>query len=334
MLGVAGAGLPRRRDYADELTGAFPAAQLVNAEGSVIDLPFQLPNGRPTALRVSLPPHFPQDHPVLCVVVPLQHPAVDATGRVHLRAADQWGSGSTSRRLPADLVAVVREALVLLNAADAASAAGASAAAAGVAGGKGAAQPGAGAGGGAGGDLEAFLESLSTSQLEALLCDEEALRKAAAQWLQETAAARALEDVRRQNKQLAASNLSLSRSIDEARGHVAIVRSGEYAAMRSLFEELFGRQKAVILKMGPDVLLARLRAEADQLDTDSDELLERFQSGSIGGLEAFVDAYVAAREAFHVVDLKRQAAEHHRMVPDDLLVWSREVVAAALGQGR
>ncbi|KAG2426228.1 hypothetical protein HXX76_013207 [Chlamydomonas incerta] len=277
------------------------------------------------------------DHPVLCVVVPLQHPAVDTTGRVHLRAADQWGSGPTSRRLPTDLVAVVREALTLLNATDASAAAGGSTGA----GGK-ASQQGSGAGGGAGGasgpggvaDPEGFLESLSTSQLEALLCDEEALRKAAAQWLQETPAARALEDVRRQNKQLAASNLSLSRSIDEARGHVAIVRSGEYAAMRSMFEDLFNRQRAIIMKMGPDVLMSRLRNEAEETDAASDELLEKFQSGSIGSLEAFVDAYVAAREAFHVVDLKRQAAEHHRMVPDDLLVWSNDAVAAALGHGR
>lgn len=118
---------------------------------------------------------------------------MDTTGRVHLRAADQWGSGTTSRRLPADLVAVVREAMALLNASDP-SAAAAAAAASAAAGGN-AWQPGPGAGGGAGGaggggagptDPEGFLESLSTSQLEALLCDEEALRKAAAQWLQET----------------------------------------------------------------------------------------------------------------------------------------------------
>lgn len=56
-----------------------------------------------------------------------------------------------------------------------------------------------------------------------------------------------------------------SRSIDEARGHVAIVRSGEYAAMRSLFEDLFNRQKAIITKMGPDALLARLRQEVDEV---------------------------------------------------------------------
>jgi hypothetical protein len=31
------------------------------------------------------------------------------------------------------------------------------------------------------------------------------------------------------------------------------------------------------------------------------------------GVEAFVEAYVASREAFHTIDLKRQACEHHRL---------------------
>ncbi|KXZ47780.1 hypothetical protein GPECTOR_33g662 [Gonium pectorale] len=163
-----------------------------------------------------------------------------------------------------------------------------------------------------GADPEAFLESLPTAQLEAMLGDDEALKKAAAQWLKDLPAARALEDVRRQNRSVATANVALGRSIEEARGHVAIVRSGEYAAMRALFEELYARQEAVIAKMGPGVLLAKVREEADKADAASDELLERFQAGTLS-VEAFVDAYVAAREAFHTVDLKRQAAEHHML---------------------
>ncbi|GFR49730.1 hypothetical protein Agub_g11887 [Astrephomene gubernaculifera] len=362
--------MPRRRDYADELLRSFPNGRLVNPEGSVVDLPFQLPNGRPTALRVSLPAHFPQERPVLCVLVPLQHPAVDTTGRVRVRGAELWGnSGSVSSGAaaatagpgggrapgtvsgigPTDLVAVVREAFTVLLGPEAAAqqgllAGGAAVSSGGVsvgsmpsfgggiapgpntavggygngsvgtpmpgAGGLGGAAGGAGSGsGGDGSDPESFLEGLPTSVLEAMMGDEEELRRVAAQWLQGTSAARALEDVRRANRSAATANLALARSIEEARGHVAIVRSGEYAAMRALFEELYGRQEAVVAKIGPAAVLARVRQEAEQSDAASDELLERYQSGGLT-VEAFVEAYTAAREAFHSLDLKRQAAEH------------------------
>ncbi|KAG2497505.1 hypothetical protein HYH03_004657 [Edaphochlamys debaryana] len=305
-------GDPRRRDYADELLRAFPSGRVVNSEGSVLDLPFTLSNGRPTALRVSLPAHFPQERPVLCVLVPLQHPAVDATGRVHVQGAEAWGQrGGVG---PADLVAVVREAFGVLMGTEPGVGAGTSMTR--QVAGPGGAGPGPSAGPGQAqaqaADPEAFLESLPTAQLEAMLEDEEALRKAAAQWLRDTQAARALEDVRRANASAAASNLALARSIEEARGHVAIVRSGEYAAMAALFEGLYGRQQAAVARAGPEVLLQRVREEVDKLDSASDALLERFQAGSLP-VEAFVESYVAAREAYHTAELKRQAAEHHQL---------------------
>ncbi|GLC42986.1 hypothetical protein PLESTB_000279400 [Pleodorina starrii] len=343
-------GLPRRRDYTDELLRSFPGAQVVNPEGSVVDLPFQLPNGRQTALRISLPALFPHDRPVLCVLVPLQHRAVDAGGRVHVRAVDVWGTpglpqrgGTPSGVAPADLVVVVREAIVELLGEAAAAKQGLLRGPTGISGGGGGDVPGAaagmaragggregdiislsggmadgyaagsrgggGGGGGASSDPTAFLEGLSSAKLLELLGDEAELRKAAASWLKDTPAARTLDDVRLQNRSLAESNLALSRSIEEARGHVAIVRSGEYAATRAAFEGLHGRQEAVVTKMGPSKLLGRLREEADKSDAASDDLLERFQTGSLP-VETFVEQYVAAREAFHVIDLKRQAAEH------------------------
>ncbi|EFJ47567.1 hypothetical protein VOLCADRAFT_105049 [Volvox carteri f. nagariensis] len=336
-------GLPRRRDYTDELLKAFPGSQVVNPEGSVVDIPFQLPSGRVTALRISLPAHFPHERPVLCVLVPLQHRAVDPTGRLHVRGVDQWGARSSDHLLPQrggipagvtprDLVGVVREAFeVLLGEAAAKQGLLGESAATGsggvdsadgsvgrkgrdghvisLAGGMGGGQVVYGGGSSGPTDPAALLEGMPAAKLLQLLEDEEELKKVAGSWLKDTPAARALEDVRRQNCTAAEDNLALARSIEEARGHVAIVRSGEYAAMRALFEGLYSRQEAVVAKMGTAKLLARLREEADKSDAAADELLERFQEGSLP-IEAFVEQYVAAREAFHITDLKRQAAEH------------------------
>lgn len=46
-----------------------------------------------------------------------------------------------------------------------------------------------------------------------------------------------------------------------------------------------------------------------QADAECDDLLECFQTGGLS-VQAFVDQYVAAREGFHIIDMKRQAAEH------------------------
>ncbi|GIL80053.1 hypothetical protein Vretimale_12873 [Volvox reticuliferus] len=335
--------LYRRRDYTDELLRAFPGAQVVNAEGSVVDLPFQLPTGRSTALRVSLSQHFPHDRPVLCVLVPLQHPSVDPSGRVHVRGLERWGAlgahhlfpqrvGIPTGITPPDLVAVIREAFeAILGEATAAKQGllGGPAGVDGVAG-----SPARGRDGQlvslTGGlaspsafydnssnnnhsmEPSAFMEGLPTARLREMLENEAELKKAAATWLKDTPAARALEDVRRQNRAAAEDNQALARAIEEARGHVAIVRSGDYAAMRALFEELYKRQEAVLAKMGTNKLLERLRQEADKADAASDEVLDRFQMGSLS-VEAFVEQYVAAREAFHITDLKRQAAEHSNL---------------------
>ncbi|GLI71246.1 hypothetical protein VaNZ11_016371 [Volvox africanus] len=332
--------LYRRRDYTDELLRAFPGSQVVNAEGSVVDLPFQLSSGRSTALRVSLPQQFPHDRPVLCVLVPLQHPSVDPSGRVHVRGLERWGAlgahhlfpqraGIPTGITPPDLVAVIREAFeAILGEAAAAKQ--------GLLGGPASADSVAGSAA-RGRDSQlvslagavaspspfydnnsnslepsVFMEGLPTAKLREMLENEAELKKAAATWLKDTPAARALEDVRRQNRAAAEDNRALARAIEEARGHVAIVRSGDYATTRALFEELYKRQDAVLAKMGTTKLLERLRQESDKTDAASDDLLDRFQMADLS-VEAFVEQYVVAREAFHITDLKRQAAEHSNL---------------------
>lgn len=46
-----------------------------------------------------------------------------------------------------------------------------------------------------------------------------------------------------------------------------------------------------------------------QADADSGVLQDKFQSGQLG-LEQFTEQYFQARAAHHVLDLKRQTAEH------------------------
>jgi hypothetical protein len=101
---------PRRAQHVDALLRRFPAKP-INPDRSVFDLPLELRDGKATALRISLPPHFPQERPSLSVLLPVVHPAVDGTGRLHTPGLGAWVYGSSA------LVDVVAEAVATLTSA-------------------------------------------------------------------------------------------------------------------------------------------------------------------------------------------------------------------------
>lgn len=78
-------------------------------------------------------------------------------------------------------------------------------------------------------------------------------------------AAKALSDIRAQNVALAEASMATQRAIEEAKTHVAIVRGGEYAAMRNQFDELYGRQQALVDKVGPEIIMRRFKEELQQV---------------------------------------------------------------------
>ena len=94
----------------DALLRRYPAKP-INPDRSVFDLPLELRDGKATALRISLPPHFPQERPALSVLLPVVHPAVDSTGRLHTPGLGSWVYGSSS------LVDAVAEAVASLTSA-------------------------------------------------------------------------------------------------------------------------------------------------------------------------------------------------------------------------
>lgn len=347
----------RTPSFSSELTSAasrqvqallrvYPDCRVVNPERTVFDLPFDLSSGRTTCLRVSLGPLFPQDPPVLSVLTPLVHPAVNPAGRVTARTT-AWDYRYPER---SSLVSVVTDCIALLQDSGVASSssslvrrfsntgmlgpgsllfpnlptggagqhtAGAAASQRPNGGPRPPAPPPPGhapgpssVGSAVGPSGVVDLESLPVSRLEELLSDQEAFKQYAQGWLARTPAARALADIKSRNAAIAQQNLDMQSAIDEVRTHVAIVRSGDYATMKTLFDDLYKRQEDVLAKMGPMVMLGRLRAETDQADQLSEELLDSFQGGSMT-LEQLVEQYSAKREAFHVIDIKRQAAEHH-----------------------
>lgn len=99
-----------RAQHVDALLRRYPA-RAVNPDRSVFDLPLELRDGKATALRISLPPHFPQERPTLSVLLPVVHPAVDSTGRLHTPGVSGWVYGQSA------LVDAVAEAVAALTSA-------------------------------------------------------------------------------------------------------------------------------------------------------------------------------------------------------------------------
>lgn len=101
---------PRKSQHVDGLLRRYPA-KAINPDRSVFDLALELRDGKGTALRISLPPHFPQERPALSVLLPVVHPSVDATGRLHTPGVSGWVYGTSA------LVDVVAEAVATLTSA-------------------------------------------------------------------------------------------------------------------------------------------------------------------------------------------------------------------------
>lgn len=169
-------------------------------------LSFSLPetSGRKEALIISLPPSFPHQRPILSILPPSSdHPFTIDPGNGRLLSGcspslDQWSS------LPRpSLVQVVREALSALQH-----------------------------------QRGVDLESMSASEIERYLEDNEAMADLTERWLKGTQGGRAVEEIKSRNLALAEENLDMQRSIEEARNHVAIVRSSEYADVRRRFDNL------------------------------------------------------------------------------------------------
>ncbi len=85
-------------------------------------------------------------------------------------------------------------------------------------------------------------------------------------------------------------------------------RSSEYALAKEAFDEKMARQAAVLEKIAPAKLIASLAASAEALDEEADALYEKLVAGDVS-VEAFQQQHLKLRQAYHVRDIKRQAAE-------------------------
>jgi hypothetical protein len=232
-------------------------------------------SGRKEALIISLPPSFPNERPVFSVLPPSSdRPFTIDPGNGRLLAGcspslDHWNSTQAQQR--SSLLQVVKEALSALQH-----------------------------------QKRVDLESMSASDLEKCLQDEAAMKELTERWLRGTQGGRAIAEIRAQNLALAEANLEMQRSIEEARNHVAIVRSSEYADVKRKFDELAARQEAVMEKVSPALLLRQIKSSADEADAASGATMDEFLKGCLTP-ERFIEQYLSQRKDFHIVDLIRQS---------------------------
>jgi len=71
---------------------------------------------------------------------------------------------------------------------------------------------------------------------------------------------------------LARENIAMQSTLEEARNHVAIVRSSEYAAAKGVFDELLQSQRQVCACLAPAVLLDKLHAAVNEVRIRADKV--------------------------------------------------------------
>jgi hypothetical protein len=74
--------------------------------------------------------------------------------------------------------------------------------------------------------------------------------------------------MKRQNVSLAQENLSMHGDIEEAKNHVAIVRSSEYATVKARFDDLYHRHQSVLARLSPEVVITQIQHKVDQVSRD------------------------------------------------------------------
>ena len=116
------------------------------------------------------------------------------------------------------------------------------------------------------------------------------------------------------NLEAARANLARQEELGGLRAHVAIVRSSEYDPARAAFDTKYARQRAVLERLAPEVLTARLGEAAAAAEEEAEGLLQAAQGGEVGA-EAFVERYTKARALYHQRDLKLLAAQQQLLPP-------------------
>eukprot|EP00775_Hariotina_reticulata_P011542 gene11542-11685_t len=329
-----------RQQQVDEFVRQFPGCRAINPDRTVFDLPLELKDKKTTALRISLPPHFPQERPALSVLVPVAHPAVDQTGRLHTSLLNNWVyGGSRLSSAVAEAVAALTEGVVDSRQADGPGAgpvpfpagypvpAGplasnrpqllGSPGAAGALRAEGSRSASASptrltglplpAGPATTSNMPDF-SRYTAAQLEELLQNPAAFKAVLQEALKGSPMAATLEDIRVKNRQLAESNLSKQNAINEVRNQLAVVKSSEYTLIKSRFDELYDRQQKVMSTVGGTVWREKLEEAVSAADSASAAVKADFLAGDMS-LEDFVRRHVELRTKHHILDLKRQAAE-------------------------
>lgn len=84
-------------------------------------------------------------------------------------------------------------------------------------------------------------------------------------------------------------------------------RSSEFAAAKEEFDSRIQRQKAVLAKLDPEVLMSKLAKAGRDADDEAETQYNEFVAGTLP-LEAFVTAYSKKKIAAHCRHLKSTAA--------------------------
>ncbi|KAK9805423.1 hypothetical protein WJX73_004126 [Symbiochloris irregularis] len=291
---------PERQQQVAELTSQMPACRALNRDQSLFEAPVRLQDGRTTNLRLVLPARFPQERPGLQVTHPIQHPWVNSAGRLSFASLDRWNPGHSR------LASVVQEAYAALTGTPFTSPAVSP---------QRPQRPERTTSSPQHGTQPASVprefrevQAMGSDELVTVLTDSASYQALCSAISSQYGNSKVHEQLQRGNQQLAQENLAQESVLAELRNQIAIIRSSEYAGVRETFDKNNGRQKAVLAKLQPHMLVEALAAQANKVEEQADELQESFRRGDIS-TEAFVEQYTALRKTYHQMDLKCQAAQ-------------------------
>ena len=282
----------RRQDQVAELLRNLPAAESLNRDQTLFQVPLTLPDGTATHVRVSLPPSFPGAPPVLSLGARVAHTWVDAGGRLTTPELAGWAPPASR------LATAVGEAVAALS------------------------SPGGGPPPRAPAPPPALpsafpeLEAASNADLEKWVTDGGAFGELASRVAARIARERGGKGGAPSTATPSASALDTAKAtlaketvLAELRNQVAVIRSSEYDDAAAAAAAAAARQAAVSAAIAPTALVSSLAAAAADADAASSRAYDAFLAGGAGKVDAFIKEYVAMRTDVHRLELKKEAAK-------------------------
>eukprot|EP00210_Caulerpa_lentillifera_P001707 g1640.t2 len=252
----------------------------------------QMRSGRTIQLRIHIPVFYPNEPPQFTLNPSINHPWVDANGKVNLPMLQDWkvnytlveamsnaqtgilGGGAPAPVTSSHSQQDLRQSRTGLH----------------------------------GVNIAQYLEQYSTDELHGFLTHPQKFETLIRTLMAESPVIKSIKELQQEIVQLSELNLSREDEITELQNQIAIIKSTEYTNTRQVYEEKITEHQEIQNRVNIPKLVNDLELEAMELNKRAEELHQSAANGQEENPETALEEYCSLRQEFHKTDALAKAS--------------------------